>query len=140
MAERKVNKEQMMAGRKADRKHMQQMTARMEAIRDKLDADRAKMDAEMKAIKARMKVIPDKLDAYQERTETSLKQWETENKTDLEEMEATNLEPNPEKMESGIEHREVPKEEAEVKTFWNNEEAALGFDIWLQGDAESKGN
>jgi hypothetical protein len=52
-----------------------------------------------------------------------LKPRETENKTDLEETETTNLEANPEKMEpnpemmqSEVEHWEVPTEEAAVKS------------------------
>jgi hypothetical protein len=61
----------MMANRKADREHMQQMMARKEATHDKLDTDRAQMDAEMKTIKAttkafqaRTKAIPDNLDSH----------------------------------------------------------------------------
>jgi hypothetical protein len=56
-------------------------------------------------------------------TETIQKQREAENKTDLEEMEAMDLESNrekmepyPEKMESEVEHWEVPMEEAAVKS------------------------
>jgi hypothetical protein len=72
-------------------------------------------DAEPKAVKASTKTIRDKLNANLER-QTILKPRETENKADLEGTEATNLETNPEKMQSEVEHREVPMEEAAVKS------------------------
>jgi hypothetical protein len=86
-------------------------------------AEREERRAETKAIQPRTKAIRDKSDAHHEKTETGLKLWKTENKTDLEQTVVTNLEvnpgklePNPEKMESGTEYREVPKEEAAVKS------------------------
>jgi hypothetical protein len=62
-------------------------------------------------------------EATEAKTETGQKPREAENKTDLEEMEATDLEANPEKMEtnpekmeSEVEHWEIATEEAAVKS------------------------
>jgi hypothetical protein len=96
----------------------EQMRAKRNA---KLDAFGDKLDTETKAIKARTKVIPDKLDAHQEKPGTGLKPQETENKTDLEETEATNLEANREKTEPSPGEKEAVKKRHENP----NEEVAV---------------
>jgi hypothetical protein len=58
-----------------------------------------------------------KLDAHHERMKASVNAWQEETKANREATEACldSKKPNPEEMESGAEHREVPEEHATVK-------------------------
>jgi hypothetical protein len=82
---------------------VEEMKARMNVFEETLD----KMDASGKACLGKMKAD----------IETCQKQREAESKTDLEEMDATDVEANPEEMKSLAEHLEVPKEGAAVETI-----------------------
>jgi hypothetical protein len=108
---------------------MEFMKAMLAEIIAKMDATREKMNTDTIAIQAKTKLIQEKLDAHQQMTETGLKQWETENKTGLEETEATNLEVNPGKMECGREQREVSKKEAAVKPSGNRKKRHRGRNL-----------
>jgi hypothetical protein len=90
---------------------MEQMLELKTSVQEEMRTHRAKEDA-------KTKVIRDKLGAYQEKTETGLKLRETENKTDVEETEASpeKVEPSPGMVQSEVEHQEVPMEEVTVKS------------------------
>jgi hypothetical protein len=84
---------------------MQQLLAKLEEINTKMDAKQA-AKARMEArLDASHKKMMDMLDAHRERIMASL------GKT-----EATYFKENPEEMESVTEHRELPNEEAAVKS------------------------
>jgi hypothetical protein len=119
---------------------LDEMNAKMDAMQYKLDTDREKMYAETEAIKTRMKAIPDKLDAHRENTGTGLKPWEIENKADLEETEASNMEVNPREKELNPEdmESEMEDQEAPMEIFRSNEEAAQGSASSFQGDTKSQ--
>jgi hypothetical protein len=76
---------------------MEPLRAIKEDLQEQMDAYQAKIDT---AHEERMV----KLDAHHERIMSCLGK-----------MEATDLKANPEEMQSEVEHREVPKEEAAVK-------------------------
>jgi hypothetical protein len=88
---------------------MKAMQENMDANQSEMKANREERKAGMKANRKEMrtghKEMMAKLDAHHERMMACL------GKT-----EATDLEANPEDMESGAEHREVPKEEAAAKS------------------------
>jgi hypothetical protein len=82
---------------------VEEMKARMEVFEEKL----GKMDATGKTC----------LEKTEANTETCQKPREADIKTDLKEMNTTEVEANPEEMKSIAENQEVPKEEAAVETI-----------------------
>jgi hypothetical protein len=110
--------------------------ARTESIQEEMKANQAKTDANLKELKAEMKAdreeitgrLEAKIEANQAKMDVNPKEMKEEMLAKMEinqermmaclgKMEATNLEANPEEIESVAVHEEVPKQETTVKSF-----------------------
>jgi FtsZ-binding cell division protein ZapB len=81
---------------------------------DKMDANQAEMKADREERKAEMKAYREEMRAGHEEMMAKLDAHHERMMACLGKMEATDLEANPEEMQSEVVHWEVPKEEATV--------------------------
>jgi hypothetical protein len=107
---------------KQDKLDTDRAKAKMKAINELMERREAERNADHKKMMAKMKADQEERKAgmiaclrkTEVRIETGQEQSNTGIQTDLEEVEATDLEANPEETEAIVERREIPNEEATV--------------------------